>query len=528
MMMIQPEIKPVKQKQVLRSYQEAAITESEAHRANDIHRVMISCPTGAGKTTIAAEYISRMLTAGQNIIFIAHRTELIEQAAERLEEFGIKAGIIKSGYRYRPRPVQVASIQTLDKRTYPDAHCIIIDEAHHAMSSMYKRAVDHYINKGAFIVGLSATPYRLDGKGLGDLFDEMVAPVSIVDLIAQGYLVKPRYITPDPSALDLDGVGTKQKDGFKDYDSDSLYSKHFGKAEVFAGLIDNYRKYAAGKRTIIFNCNLAHSQQVVDAFNAAGYPAVHVDGKMDRFRRKKILKDFAAGRYLILCNVQLLTEGYDLPSIECVIVNRKTKSKALWVQMVGRALRPSPGKEIAWVIDQGANVYEHGRVDANEVLTLELTAKKPAGPKGVSPVKECPSCQTVQFMSAAVCSDCGYIWPKEDKLNKTEIEFVEVNDEMLDQKRKKKTGEMPAHLRYKPFAEMTIFELDQVRDAMGHREGWVCWQLYWRVVDHPRCWDLLKVLIGQYADLKSYKPDWVEHAWYQIAKQKTVQDLFPA
>lgn len=502
----------------LRQYQANAISDLEQLRSTGVKRVMVSCPTGAGKTTIASSYILMQMQAGMRTIFIAHRTELIEQAADRLLEFGIRAGYIKSGYKYKARPVQVASIQTLTNRVMPDAEVIIIDEAHHAMSDQYRRVVDHYIGHGAYVIGLSATPYRMDGRGLADLFDELISPASVLDLIKQGYLCKPRYLSPDPAEIDLSDVKLKQSDGYKDYDANGMFQKHFGKKEVYAGLIDNYRKCAEGKRVIIFNCNLEHSLRVVEAFNAAGYPAVHIDGKMDRFKRKRILQDHKAGRFPILSNVQLLTEGYDDPGIEAVIINRKTKSKALWIQMVGRVLRPAKGKEVAWVIDQGANVYEHGRVDVNEVLTLQASGKKGSGAKGACPVKSCPQCATIQFVSAMVCEDCGYEWPKEDKLNKKAVTFVEVDDQMLDKTRKPTANDLPGHLRYKPFDEMTLDELETCRVTLGHKHLWVVHKLRDRCMELERPWDMLQILTKQYAKTLGYADGWVTHAMSMVAK----------
>lgn len=511
----------------LRPYQANAIADLHRLRENGIKRVMVSCPTGAGKTTIAASFIHELIAVGQRIIFIAHRTELIEQAHERLLEYGIRGGFIKSGYRYRARPVQVASIQTLSRRFMPEADVIIIDEAHHAMSDQYQTVVSAYRASGAYIVGLSATPYRMDGRGLADLFDELIMPTSVLELIKQGYLCKPRYLSPDPSELDLQGVGTKQKDGFKDYDSDSLYQKHFSKSEVYAGLIDNYRKCADGKKGIIFNCNLEHSLRVVEAFNAAGYPAVHVDGTMDKAKRKRILQDHKAGRFLMLSNVQLLTEGYDDPSIETVIINRKTKSKALWIQMVGRVLRPNEGKEVGWVIDQGANVFDHGRVDVNETLTLQTSGKKGLGAKGVSPVKTCPTCASIQFASATSCEDCGYEWPKEDTLNKKEIQFVEVSDELLEKVKRKGTADLPSNLKFRPFDEMTLAELETCRTILGHKHLWVIYMLRNRVADSARPWDMLQILATQYAQMMGYEEGWVRHAMAMVAKATPIVSIEP-
>ena len=501
---------------VLRPYQIGALDQIAYQVKEGIRSILCVCPTGGGKTTIAAELIRRTVLGGGRAIFMAHRAELIDQAKGRLVTFGLKPGVIQAGHQSSMRPVQVASVQTLNNRHYPATDLLIVDEAHHAMSNTFKRAIDHYLGIGATVVGLSATPFRLDGKELGDLFQALVNPVGITDLIHQGHLVKPRYIAPDK--LDLTGIKTNQANGVRDYNGDEMYQQIFNKKEVFAGVIENYRTYANDSKAIVFNCNVEHSLKMVDVFTAAGYTSAHVDGSMDRFRRKKILNDFAAGRIQILNNVYLLTEGYDLPGIETVILNKFTKSKCMYIQMVGRGLRPAGDKVHCMVLDQGGNVWEHGRVDTNEDYSLDPAEKKEKKTLGASPVKMCPSCQYIQAASAKTCGDCGYEWPVQDRINKKETEFREVTEADLAQTGSRKP-QLPPELRYKPFDEMTLHELNIVRETQKHKDLWVLYKLKDRVIDSPRQWDMLETLINQYRDMRGYDPNWTKHMLHILARQ---------
>jgi DNA repair protein RadD len=446
----------------LRDYQVAAINGVRASFQSPArHKRTILCvATGGGKTTIAAEFIRRTVDNGKKVLFVAHRKELVEQAKARLELFGIRPGVIMAGWKHnRKRPVNVASVQTLIRRQLPEADVIIVDECHHSVSESFKKVLDEYPN--AFVIGLTATPYRTDGKGLGDVYTDIISPTSVADLIEREYLVPAKTFAPK---IDLSGV----KVTAGEYNTAELFDR-YNKRELYAGTIDNYNRFAPGTKAIVFNVNVAHSQSVAQAFCDAGIPAMHVDGETPAFERARILNDFREGKFKVLCNVNILTEGFDLPAIETVILNRATKSKSLYLQMVGRGLRPSEGKKHCIVIDQGSNIYEHGPVDAEQELSLEGKKKDKRKDKlDASPVKQCPNCQMTVYMAARSC-ECGHVFMEAAVMNDEErpvADFEEVKIKIA----------VPQRLR-KKWGEMTEQELKDFAELKGWKPGWVKHQM---------------------------------------------------
>jgi DNA repair protein RadD len=446
----------------LRDYQLEAIEQLRAGIRQKHRAQLLVLPTGAGKTTVASKLIHSAIEQGSNVLFMAHRKELVEQAKDRLHQFGVKPGIIMSGWKHRKhQPVNVASVQTLLRRDLPTAKIIIVDEAHHSISAGFKQLLEQYPE--SIIIGLTATPYRLDGKGLGDIYSKIVAPISLADLTDRGYLVPARYFG---SKQDMSDVASKGGD----YDPSQMYNK-FDKREIYDGVVEHYNKFAAGTKAIVFNVNVEHSVKMTDKFIAAGIPAAHVDGETSPLERNRILQAFRDNKFKVLCNVNILTEGFDLPTIETVILNRATKSKSLYLQMIGRGLRPAPGKSHCTVIDQGGNVWQHGPVDMPEEYTLE--AVPPSKRKGAqaTPVKECPQCYLLQHLSRPTCEECGYVFRiniAERELKKVEFEEITSLTKILAATVK---PSKPPHLR-KSYSDMSLEELKEVAQLNGWKPGW--------------------------------------------------------
>ncbi|GGF22434.1 DEAD/DEAH box helicase [Hymenobacter cavernae] len=456
----------------LRDYQLRAI-EGVRQAIRDGHRrILVVVPTGGGKTTIAGSMIHGSDEKGNPVLFMAHRKELVEQAADRLIQFDIAPGIIMAGYPPRRRKnVQVASIQTLIKRDMPNAKVVFVDEAHHSVSPSFIELLDKYPE--AKIIGLTATPYRMDGRGLGDVYDVIVAPITVAELIEQGHLTPPRYYG---TRKDLEPALDKVDVVRGDYDKKQLFAS-FDKRELYDGVVKNYQKFAPGTKAVVFNINVEHSLNVRDAFLAAGIQAEHVDGDTHKDTRKRLLQDFRAGKFEVLCNVNLLTEGFDLPAIETVILNRATKSKSLYLQMVGRGLRTAPGKKYCTVIDQGGNVRQFGPVEHPEEYELSTTNKRKAS--GVSdspPQKMCPGCERLLYLSVAQCPQCAHRFASET-MELQEAEFIELTD-FLPKSVKVKAAkpQRPEHLK-KSWADMTEDELYEFAELMNYKPGWVHIQL---------------------------------------------------
>ena len=353
----------------LRDYQEDWIEKIYGAWKSGNRRVLAQLPTGGGKT-VALAHISRdFLRSGKKVLVIAHRLELVEQAAEKLfEVVGEPAGIIKHGIEpHLDRKIQVASIQTLFRRDLseiaPDVGLLICDEAHHASASSYRQVFEFY--KGAVILGVTATPLRMDGQGFQDLFDSLVIGETTSVLIRRGYLAPYRLFVSD-STISTVGVKQSKKD-FVYSDLALAVTTQISLEDIF----NNWKEYAPFKRTVIFASSLEHSKALASRFRANGIGAEHLDGDTPEKERRGILQRFSSGETLVITNYQILTEGYDCAEIECVYCVRPTLSPTLWLQMVGRSLRSSPQKKSATIIDLTENWKKHGLPDDERTWSLE-------------------------------------------------------------------------------------------------------------------------------------------------------------
>ena len=339
----------------LRDYQ-VDLTNQVFHCwSRGINRTLVQLPTGGGKTIIFVAIAKEFLVQSEPILVVAHRKELIFQAAQKMSAVtDEKIGLIKAGIKPNPDAlVQVASIQTLARREYPPASLVIIDECHHANSPSYAKLIEHYTKQGAYILGFSATPARTDGKGLGQLaggvkgFERLITGPSVQKLIDENYLAPVKIYSPK-NIVDAGNSSVKTQMG--DY-SQKEVSKLVESTLIIGDVIQTWKKHANNKRTVLFAVSVAHSKKLAKAFRQAKIPAKHLDGSTPAKTRAKILKDFSKGKILVLCQHSIVTEGVDIPSIEAVQFIRPTKSLIFWFQAIGRAMRPLPNKDAAIVID---------------------------------------------------------------------------------------------------------------------------------------------------------------------------------
>lgn len=360
----------------LRDYQVQVIKDVYAAFASGDRRVLLQLATGGGKTTVFSQIIKdfRAKRPDERVIACAHRVELIDQMHKRLGSMGVSNWPSYAAAPNPEYPVHSTSIQKLAHplfRHWPEnVGLIVIDEAHHATSvNSYSLLIDRYPN--AFVLGVSATPVRLDGKGLGDIFKHLVNGPSVSKLIDQGYLSRFEAYVGAQGNL----KGLRVRGG--DYQIRDI-EREFDTAELVGGLVENYRAYCEGKRMICFAATVKHSKHIIDAYLSAGISAEHVDGKTPKTQRKAILSRFAAGETLVLSNVGVVTEGFDVPECDAVQLARPTKSLSLHLQMVGRCLRPHPGKT-AIILDHAGCIEEHGLPDEYHDWKLEGT--KPRAPR---------------------------------------------------------------------------------------------------------------------------------------------------
>lgn len=353
----------------------------------------------SGKTTIAAAMIESMIAKGKRCIFLAHTTELITQCSLRLDATGVDHGVIKSGHpRVRPwLPVQVASVQTLVRRETPaPADILFVDECHRSMANSYRKIIDAY--PAAVTVGLTATPWRLDGKGLGDIYQELVVAAQPAALIREGFILEPRLLAPPTVSL----AGIRVVRG--DYDQRAL-SERYSKSKITGDIVSHWLEHAQGRPTIVFASSIAHAKDLTIAFRGVGILAGHVSGETPPNERSEILTAFAAGKITLVTCADLLTEGYDLPALGCVVLARPTKSLTKFLQMVGRALRPLPGKSMPVILDHAGCYHDHGWPTLDREYALE--ASKPKQPSDTH--KVCSTCFEVIPVAAASCPHCGAV-----------------------------------------------------------------------------------------------------------------------
>lgn len=481
----------------LRPYQVEAKDEIRLLFRKKKRRIIYTAPTGSGKTVTFASIAQDAVAMGSKVMIVVDRKELLDQAANKLREYGLHVTIITGGRRpkYAGRSAFVATVQTLLNRPLPDIDLLIIDEAH-------KQSFDKVLQRpeygSCFVIGATATPHRT-GKmtQLADLYHDMVETTSIPELVENGFLKPAR--TYAPQGADMTGVGTVMTPSGPDYNARGMFQA-FDKLPLYEGVVDQYQKFASGTKAICFNINVEHSINTTAAFRRAGINAVHLDGDASKIVRENTLFDFKQGRIQVLCNCDLFTTGFDEPSIETVIVNRATKSIPLWLQMCGRGSRPFGRKEHFKIIDMGGNLARLGFWEQPREFSLTHTSRKS---EGTAPVKECgggggekktdangnEGCSCYIHASVMTCPYCGYIFPKPEKKT-VAAEFKEIL---------MKSPPLPANLKM-PVSQMTIEQLEELRKHRGYSIGWLVNQVVRR--------DDLS--LDELAAYKGYKRKWIE------------------
>lgn len=347
----------------------------------------------------------RAVEKGLKVWILAHRVELLDQISRTLREFAVPHGVIAPGYiADRRKPVQVASVFTLARRLerYDPPDLIIVDEAHHAISaSTWGKVITAF--PAAKLLGVTATPIRLSGEGLGDLFETMVQGPTMRELIDLGALSPYRLFAP--AGVDLTGVHTRMGDFVR-----GEIEAAMDKPSITGDAVSHYRKLAPGRRAVAFCVSVEHAVHVAEQFRAAGISAQAIDGSMDRTLRASVLSEFSAGRIQVLASCDLISEGFDVPAIEAAILLRPTQSLGLYLQQVGRALRTFPGKTEAVILDHAGNVKRHGLPDEERVWSLDGTQRRKGAQKSEIPVKTCGSCFATVHSAATHCS-CGFEFP---------------------------------------------------------------------------------------------------------------------
>ena len=415
----------------LRPRQALMIEQARKKLREKVKRLLLQAPCGFGKTILGSYIIASGLEKGRRVMFLTHRDELAKQASRTMRQFGVDHGWIYAAYSPAAHKlVQIAMVDTLRNRIErvqrPDI--LIIDECHHAVSKTWSMIIERYHSQGTVIIGLSATPERLDGRPLNDMFDDMVLGPTVKELIAEGNLADYSYFAP-PQVADLSGLKKK----FGDFDQKEQ-GERMDTPKVHGDAIEHYRKIMPGKRAIAFHVNIKGSMHFVEQCNAAGIPALHVDGEMTSGERAAAIKSFEAGETLILSNVSLFGEGFDVKACDGVILLRRTASLSLFIQMCGRAMRPHESKERAFILDHVGNIAIHGLPDNDHDWSLEGKKKGKGKARDVEEVvryAQCTHCYHVHEPAPA-CPKCGFVYQIKVRgdMEKVDGELKEITKEM--------------------------------------------------------------------------------------------------
>lgn len=447
----------------LRGYQDELIHGARMNFRAGRKRVLIQLATGGGKTATACRMIKNAVMRGVRVWFCVHRRELAGQVMRALAREGIECGVVMSKQPMSPyAPVQVCSISTLIGRLerMPPPGMIIFDECHHVAAGSWSVIAGAFPD--AYQLGLSATPQRLDGAGLGHFFDAMVCGPSVAWLIDSGFLCDFRLYSPQ--TIDREKLGV-QFGEFKKGEANALMSD----PKIVGNVIDHYKEHAPNSRGLAFCTSRLTSNQYAAKFTEAGIPSVHIDGKTDDTVRDRIMADFEAGHIRVLCNVDLFGEGYDCPALETVMLLRPTMSLAMYLQQVGRALRPADGKAYATILDHVGNSDFHGDPDIDR--SWELTQERICKPSDKVPSpKICASCFAHNRQGREKCKVCG------EKFAVQSREIDEVDGELEEK-------EIQRRLQNQMIEEAARAEDLDSLTALAKRQGykdpaaWAAWMM---------------------------------------------------
>jgi superfamily II DNA or RNA helicase len=402
----------------LRPYQVQLINDLY-RKLNEGHkRVAIVAGTGAGKTVISGQICAHAEAAGKRLMFLVHLDVLVGQTYEKMKAFGLHCGFIKAGWEEnREAPIQIASIQTMSKRRWWKkwpADVVFFDEGHITLFSQVGKSVLKTFPNAVHLV-MTATPERLGKEQLGDFMDTLVASPVPSDLQQMGYLSPMRYYSMPPDGVaNLKEVKTVRGD----YDEIGLKNA-CDRPELIEKIVQEWHRLCPGKRTIAFCVDIEHARHVADAFQSAGVTADTVEGGTPIKERKRMYQDLRQEKLMVLTSCNVISIGFDEPSVEVGLMLRPTQSSALHLQQIGRVMRISPhtGKQYGIILDQAGNLERLGFPEDIKDYQLPLQKDKGSGGGKPPPTKPCPQCGRIVLSFIVKCPDCGHQWMSERPLN---------------------------------------------------------------------------------------------------------------
>ena len=483
----------------LRPYQEQFIVDVRSEFSKNHRRVVGVAPCGAGKTIMTGWMVREVERRGKRTIFFVHRHELIKQTSETFEQLGIPHGIISAGYKMQlDLPVQIASVQTLAKRLekVPAPDFLICDECHHILADTYRKILNAYPK--AFLLGVTATPQRMGGINLGDVFSSMVEGPSVDELIKLGNLTAFKYFSPS-EGIDLSSVRVK----FGEFVNSDL-AKVMENKKIIGNIVENYKRLANGKSAICYCVNVKHSKIVAEAFQNAGISAAHCDGETPKQTRARLVENFRVGKIKVLCNAELFSEGFDVPNMQAVILARPTKSLTLYIQQAMRPMRPDPDDpdKVAIIIDHVQNYSRFGLPNTVHAWSL---APNPPKKNFEAPMKSCKECGLVVPLATQICPDCRYEFITEEEKDERLIEHEGILTRI-----EKEADELIQRLRIRhtPTSPEDFMEIAKTKN---YQVGWVAYKALEHATSYEDCLHI--------ADVCGYKKGWAYYNWREREKK---------
>ena len=434
-------------------YQNQLIKDLYLKLGQGYRRVAIIAGTGAGKTVIGGKICADTAARGLKLMFLVHLDVLVGQTYQKMQAFGLECGFIKAGWQENPdAPIQIASIQTMEKRSWWrdwKANVVFFDEGHTTVFSQIGQEIIYETHAKAVHLAMTATPYRLGREQLGDHMETFVASPIPAELQRMGYLAPIEYYgVPSDSQIKLDDVRTVAGD----YDERDLKNA-CDRPELVQRIVEEWQRLTPGKRTIAFCVDVEHARHVAAAFREAGVTADVVDGSTPIKTRQRLYRDLGAGKLLVLTSCNVISIGFDEPSVEVGLLLRPTQSRALHYQQVGRLLRISPatGKTCGIILDQANNLQRLGFPEDIKDYRLP-TSREPGDGPPPAPTKQCPSCNRLLWGFVMTCPGCGYAWETEPQIRTDEMVGV-YSEELLRQIERRKMYEFFRSQRQKTFKE---------------------------------------------------------------------------
>jgi superfamily II DNA or RNA helicase len=443
----------------LRPYQQQAIDDLRQALREGFSRPVLQAPTGAGKTVLAAALVNMARERGKRVLFCVPMLSLIDQTVERFRQNGIfDIGVMQGMHEMTDtkQPVQICSIQTLNRRTIPQADLVIIDEAH-VMFKLYHKWFNEDRWKNVPFIGLTATPWA-KGMGADGLWNKLIVATTTSKLIDDGTLSDFKVFAP--AHPDLTGVKTLAGD----YELKGL-GEAMDKKNLVADIVSTWLERAKGLPTICFAVNRVHAKHLQEQFVQAGVFADYMDAYTDLEDRAQIVSRFASGKTKVICNVGVLTTGFDA-DVRCIILARPTKSEILYVQMIGRGLRTADGKEHCLILDHSDTTLRLGFVtDIHHSELDDGVARRTVAERQAPQPKECPSCHFLRPPKVTKCPSCGFMPEARSQIEIDEGELMELT---RDKKVKKQQYTMVEKQRW--YSQLVLHA-----DLRGYKKGWAYW-----------------------------------------------------